>query len=347
MELLRKILFRITHIGLWATVSCLLISIILSTVCAFTFKMADKPTVLYVITSVFLIFTLANVFLALPDHVYKVKAIIYKNRFATRYVYDYEYRSNIVMQIGFFGNTIYALVNTVLGLMQKSVWFIAIGIFYIIFGFLKFALLVKQSHIIKCENMRERKAISLRVWRFFGLSMFIITIPTTLMVAQVVYNNQNYYIHPIITFGYFIYTSIYLVAAIVKVCQAKMRKNPIFTAYSNMSFCGALMAVLALQTMIITEFKLAENMRIVLNTITGGLVILLFYIISIVVILSTTKQLRRNYPELSTYAKHKEYKESKSIFDRTLNFDSPTYSTKTMLDDGTQEDEGETVYEEV
>lgn len=323
MELLRKIFFRISHIGLWPTVALILASAIF----VFVTIEFNVGAGLYVFTVILVLFTLLNIIVPLPDHVYKVKAIIYKNKFATRYVYDYEYRSNIVMQIGFLGNTAYALINLFMGLITKQVWFVAIGIFYTIFGFLKFALLVKQAHILKSENMRERRAAALRVWRFFGASMLVINIPNTIMVAQMIYNNKNYYYSPIITFAYFIYTSIYLIAAIVKVFQARMRKNPIFTAYSNMSFCGALMSVLALQTAMINAFELTDSMRRTANTITGSLVITVFYIISIVVIISTTRQLNKNYPELSTYSKHKEYKShSGSIFDRTFEYDTLSYS---------------------
>ena len=314
MEILRKIWFRISHIGLWLTVVCILTCVVLFFI-TLTFIVSIG---LHVFTYIFTVFTAINIVVPLPDHVYKVKEIIYKNTFATRYVYDYEYRSNLLMQIGFIGNTVYALFTLFLGLVSKSAWWTSIGIFYAIFGFLKFALLIKQNHIIKCENMRERKAISLRVWRFFGLSMLIITVPTTVMVVQMIYHNEHYYYGPIITFGYFIYTCVYFIAGVVKVVQAKMRKNPIFTAYSNMSFCGALMAVLALQTSIITLLQLEDSTRRIINSLTGGVVISTFYIVSIVVIVSTTKQLHKNYPELSSYFKHKEYKQSRSLFDKTL-----------------------------
>lgn len=318
MELLRKIWFRVSHIGLWLTVGCILACVILFFV-IWTFNVSVG---LHVFTYFFAVFTLINILVPLPDHVYKVKAIIYKNTFATRYVYDYEYRSKVVMQIGFLGNSIYSLFTLFLGLISHSAWFTSIGVFYAIFGFLKFALLIKQTHIMKCENMRERKAISLRVWRFFGLSMLIITVPTTVMVVQMIYHNKNYYYGAIITFGYFVYTSIYTVAAVVKVFQAKMRKNPIFTAYSNMSFCGALMSILALQTAMVTALGLQDSMRRIVNSLTGGVVIAMFYIISIVVIASTTKQLRTQYPELSSYSRHREYKEhTKKIFDDTLELD--------------------------
>ncbi|MBQ2810003.1 MAG: hypothetical protein IJF11_03830 [Clostridia bacterium] len=319
MELLRKIWFRISHIGLWLTVLCILACVVLVFV-TWTFNVSVG---LHIFTYIFVAFTAINILVPLPDHVYKVKAIIYKNSFATKYVYDYEYRSSVVMQIGFLGNTVYALFTLFLGLISKSAWFTSIGVFYAIFGFLKFALLLKQNHILKCENTRERKAISFRVWRFFGISMLIITIPTTVMVVQMIYHNKNYYYGDIITFGYFIYTSIYFIAAVVKVFQAKMRKNPIFTAYSNMSFCGALMSILALQTAMVTGLGIEDSMRRIVNSITGGIVLTTFYIVSIVVIVSTTKVLRKNYPELSTYLKHKEYKEStKTVFDSTLELDA-------------------------
>lgn len=319
MEILRKIWFRISHLGLWLTVLGILSSVVLVFI-TWTFNVGVG---LHIFTYALVTLTVINIIVPLPDHVYKVKAIIYKNTFATKYVYDYEYRSNVLMQIGFLGNTIYSLFTLFLGLISKSAWFTSIGIFYAVFGFLKLALLIKQNHILKNENMRERKAISLRVWRFFGLSMFILTIPTTVMVVQMIYHNKNYYYGDIITFGYFIYTAIYFIAGIVKVIQAKMRKNPIFTAYSNMSFCGALMAVLALQTAMVTGFGIEDSTRRLVNSITGAIVLITFYIVSIVVIVSTTKTLRKSYPELSTYFKHKEYKEgNKTVFDSTLELDA-------------------------
>lgn len=317
MEILRKILFRISHIGLWLTVGCILLSVVLVFVTV-TFNVSFG---LHVFTVLFVIFTVINILVPLPDHVYKVKEIIYKNQFATRYIYDYEYRQNIVMQIGFLGNTVYALFNLFLGLVSHSIWSVSIGTFYVIFGFLKLALLVKQRHVLKCESMRERRAISLRVWRFFGLSMLVITAPLTVMVTEMIYSNRSHYYGSIITFGHFVYTSVYVVAAIVKVFQARARKNPIFSAYSNMSFCGALMSVLALQTAIITELGLSDSMRRILNSVTGGIVITAFYVISVVVIISTTRKLNMGYPEFRTYRRHKEYKKKEGIFDKTLELD--------------------------
>lgn len=325
MEILRRILFRLCHIGLWLTIASILVSAVLVFM-MITFRLS---TGFYIFSILFWIFTATNILIPLPDHVYKAKAIIHKNSFATRYVYDYEYRSSIVLQIGFFGNAIYSLVNLFLGCVSGSAWTLSIGIFYAIFGFLKFALIARQEHLLKCENMRERRAVSFRTWRFVAISLLVITVPTTVMVIQMITRGKSNYYGPVITLGFFVYTAIYTVAAIIKACQSRLRNNPIFSAYTTLSCCGAMMSILSLQTSMLVMFGVSDERRALVNSLTGSFVLASFYAISIVLIIYTTKYLGKHYPELSTLSKHRDYNKSKrSVFDKTVEIDKVDVTEK-------------------
>ena len=71
MEILRKILYRISHIGLLPTV----LGILISAVLIFVTIEFNVSVGLHIFTAFLTAFTLINIIVPLPDHVYKVKAI--------------------------------------------------------------------------------------------------------------------------------------------------------------------------------------------------------------------------------------------------------------------------------
>ena len=72
MEILRKILYRISHIGLLPTV----LGILISAVLIFVTIEFNVSVGLHIFTAFLTAFTLINIIVPLPDHVYKVKAKI-------------------------------------------------------------------------------------------------------------------------------------------------------------------------------------------------------------------------------------------------------------------------------
>ena len=198
MKKLKKILYRLTHVGLFLNVALVLGAGILI-VLAILFKWTPFPVVMISLFSVYVIIT---TLLSLTGDIDTVIKIIRKNSFATKYVFDYEYRMNILLNVGFVMNFAYAALNALFGIINLSLWFVSIFVFYAIFGFLKVSL-IKEQHLIESmtnETLRDIRGLKTR--RFVAYFLLIITIPLGIMVFLMVKENRNYYYGTLFTYGF-------------------------------------------------------------------------------------------------------------------------------------------------
>ncbi|MBO5212953.1 MAG: hypothetical protein J6B60_05375 [Clostridia bacterium] len=289
MKIFKKLIYRITHVGLFVNIALVLSAGMLA-ILAILFKWGLFPIIL---VSLYSAYVIVATLLSLTSDIEAVIRIINKNAFATKYVFDYEYRMNILLNFGFIINFAYAALNGIFGLFNLSLWFVSIFVFYAIFGFLKMSLIKEQRLIESITNETLRDIRGLKTRRFVAFFLLIITVPLAIMVLLMVKENRNYYYGSFITFCFGICTIIYVIAAVVKMILSKKRDNHIFTAFSIISLCGALMSILSFQTAIISEFDIELHTRQICNAITGAFVISAFIYIALYSIISSTIRINK------------------------------------------------------
>ncbi|MGN1097476.1 MAG: hypothetical protein ACI4SS_01110 [Clostridia bacterium] len=211
-----------------------------------------------------------------------------------RYVSDRAFRGEVSLYMGLAVNLCYAVFKFLTGGIYGSVWLAAIGVYYL-------ALSVNRAFLVHClrkssalKTKDEKPEYELRCYRVTGILMLGLNAAMGRMILQMICQNRGYS-YP----GYVIYVSAMyafyaFIAAVMNLFAYRRVGSPILSASKAISFVGALMSVLALQTAMIDRFDSGrENFRRFMNTITGTCVVVTVIFVAVFMIVYANKRLRQ------------------------------------------------------
>lgn len=191
-----------------------------------------------------------------------------------RYLNDLTFKGSVSLHQGMITNLFYAGFKFVTSILYGSVWLGAIAVYYVMLCVLRFHLILNAHKAAKQDNRKEKLIHEFRSYRKTGFLMFLLNGAMGGMVVQMIWQNESYE-YP----GYVIYLSAMyafysFISAVWNLVKFRRAGSPILSASKAISFAGALMSVLALQTAMIAQFgKGDEQFRMEMNIITGAFVL--------------------------------------------------------------------------
>lgn len=222
----------------------------------------------------------------------RIKQFKEHNKYLKRYFSDSNLRASISLYISLTVNIVYAGFNIFVGTSNKSNWFGAIGIYYLILGLIKFTL-VKNSRAANKKPSVERKIYELRIYRFIGVLMFSVNIAMSVIAVQMIWQNKSIKHSEIMTIASATFTFFTMATAIINLQKNRKLENPITAAAKMLNFASALMAMFTLQAAMITSFDNGDDtFRQIMNTATGTTVLILVFGMAVYMIHRSNKLLK-------------------------------------------------------
>lgn len=292
MKRLKNILFLVAHpCVIWIVFLAILSPGLLLYIFAWGRQYSLIAYVSYVISA----YTLIVVVIKIPDILRISKALIYSNPYTRSYLTDTEYRMTISLYGSLFVNLLYAVFKFLTSLLYGSVWFGAIAVYYVILSVIRF-LLLKSVHKISLKKSQEERFMhELHSYRFCGYLMFVLNIAMVGMIIQMVWKNKGYEYPGSIIYASAAYTFYCMVTAIINVVKVHKMDNPVLSAAKMLSFAGALMSILTLQTAMLEQFggDDAAEVRQMMNTITGAGVFIIVFVIAVFMVMRANHELEK------------------------------------------------------
>lgn len=211
-----------------------------------------------------------------------------------RYLNDLTFKGSVSLHQGLLINLFYAGFKFVTSILYGSVWLGAIAVYYIMLCVLRFHLILNAHKAAKLGNRKVKLIHEFLSYRKTGFLMFLLNAAMGGMVFQMIWQNEGYE-YP----GYGIYLSAMyafysFISAVWNLVKYRKVGNPILSASKAISFAGALMSVLALQTAMITRFGEGdEKFRMEMNIITGAFVLGITLFMAVYLIVHGQKILNR------------------------------------------------------
>lgn len=208
----------------------------------------------------------------------EVKIIISFRKFMRRYKYtsmyldDIEFRARVSLYSGLAVNMIYAVFKCATGVMFRSSWLWAIGIYYVMLSAIRFTLLRNVRITDRKEHGFEKKIHEYKSARLCGIMMFALNAAMTGMTFQMIWQNRSYEYKGYIIYISAMYAFYSLITAVVNAVKFAKRNNAILSAAKILALAGALMSMFALQTAMFSAFGGGEELQRLMNTVTGGAV---------------------------------------------------------------------------
>ena len=185
----------------------------------------------------------------------------------------YEKRSAVILNCSLVVNLVYAVFKLATGSYFRSFWMGALGIYYAVLAALRFSLL---RSIGKNDDRQGRAAYRRTAWQLNFLTLVMSGVFVQMVIRNRAYSYPGVLIYAMATWAFY-----KIIAAVMNLVKRRRDENKALAAARCLSFAGALMSILALQTAMIAQFgKEGIDFAHTMNAIGGAVVTALLITLS-------------------------------------------------------------------
>lgn len=177
--------------------------------------------------------------------------------------------------IGLAINFAFGVYNAILGMLNKSFWFLALCAYFIVLGVMRFA-------VILTEKKNGGEISQGFITRFTGVLLLFMGVTlagiTYISVSDKIADRHDEIV--MITMAVYAFTKITF--AIVNLVKAKHANSATVRVLRNISFADAAVSIFSLQRSMLVSFEgMAENDIFLMNGLTGTAVYILIFLLGI------------------------------------------------------------------
>ncbi len=211
-----------------------------------------------------------------------------QNPYVSRYRTDIVFKTKISLLLSLALNTGYAVLKFAAGIFYGSAWLITLAAYYTLLLTMRFLLLL---HIHR--NTRDMAA-EWRRCRACGVVLLFMNIILTGMVILVLQRGEGFAYPGYLIYGMALYDFCTMTMAIVNLVKSRKQKSPVLTAAKVINVAAALIAMLSLETAMITQFGAEEGevFRHTMIASTGGGICAVMVVMAVLMIARSTKNIK-------------------------------------------------------
>lgn len=219
-------------------------------------------------------------------------AFMEKRDFTYQLLRNFGFRTVVFAIFSFAMSLLFSAFNAYMGIVNRSIWYGALATYYIALAFLRGGILVYH------KNKRNKKADSsdeytkARIYRNSGLIMLFLNIALSSAIAQMIFAGEHFTYIGWTIFAYAAYAFYKITMSIINFVRAHKQTDLTVSAIRNINLADALVAILALQTALLTMFGDGTMNISLMNTLTGTLVSLCTVGIAIYMLVFATKRMK-------------------------------------------------------
>ena len=248
--------------------------------------------VVYVLAAVLLTLSCVFFYHDLRENVIKkILEVIKKNPLGERFLADYTFRTILTTLPAFLINVAYTVYNGVIGIMNQSVWFITMAVYYSLLGIMRYYAVStgrKTSRLDDGEQIRKKE---LSVIRTDGILLLVLNLALSGVVLLTIAQDTAKRHSEIMVISIAAYTFYKITMAVVNMVKVRKTKSPILITIRNIGVADALVSMLTLQATMFASFQDKNNWNTnQMNAITGLAVCILISILGISMIWYASKK---------------------------------------------------------
>ena len=209
-----------------------------------------------------------------------------------RFWNDALFRTELSLYQSTLLNLCYAAVKLVSGILFRSVWLAALGVYYLLLSLTR-SFLVRY---VRKTPARQDVPAELRCCRQCGVSLLVLNGALAVLVGFIVYQNQGFVYPGMLIYVMALYTFYATITAAIHVVKFRRRGSPVLSAAKVINLTSALVSMLALTTAMISQFGDTPGFRLVMTASVGGGVCLIVLGMAVYMLLRCSRELRRLAP---------------------------------------------------
>jgi hypothetical protein len=230
---------------------------------------------------------------ALKDGFWELKIIklIRSTKFGYKFLESMIFRSAVSLHQGLAINILYVALKIVTGIMYRSVWLIAFGIYYLLLAIMR-GILVHYVHQHEIgEDTREEYVR----YRYCGILLVFMNQALAGIVVYIVHKNQGVTYPGLLIYGMALYAFYSITVSIINVVKFRKVGSPIMSTAKVISLTASCVSMLSLETAMLAQFGGDDyTFRKIMTSISGGVVCTFVLGMAIYMIIRSTKYLKNN-----------------------------------------------------
>ncbi|HJA34379.1 MAG TPA: hypothetical protein H9794_08905 [Candidatus Mediterraneibacter merdigallinarum] len=239
--------------------------------------------VVYVLAAVLLTLSCVFFYHDLRENVIKkILEVIKKNPLGERFLADYTFRTILTTLPAFLINVAYTVYNGVIGIMNQSVWFITMAVYYSLLGIMRYRAVSTGRKISRLDDREQIRKKELSVIKTDGILLLVLNLALSGVVLLTIAQDTAKRYSEIMVISIAAYTFYKITMAVVNMVKVRKRKSPILITIRNIGAADALVSMLTLQAAMFASFQDKNSLNTnQMNAITGLSVCILISILGI------------------------------------------------------------------
>ena len=239
--------------------------------------------VVYVLAAVLLTLSCVFFYHDLRENVIKkILEVIKKNPLGERFLADYTFRTILTTLPAFLINVAYTVYNGVIGIMNQSVWFITMAVYYSLLGIMRYRAVSTGRKISRLDDREQIRKKELSVIKTDGILLLVLNLALSSVVLLTIAQDTAKRYSEIMVISIAAYTFYKITMAVVNMVKVRKTKSPILITIRNIGAADALVSMVTLQAAMFASFQDKNSLNTnQMNAITGLSVCILISILGI------------------------------------------------------------------
>ena len=277
---------------------------VLSIAGALTFVIIDDGTKAVISILSYLFYALAAITLTYSTYtlikfIPKIKAsiitFIKSHKMLNHMMESYDYRTLVFAAISLTINLLYVAFNGVVAIVELSIWYGALAIYYLLLTGMRCLILFYQGAKRKNQTLAEDKVTEVKKYRIVGYLLTFLPLALSFAILEMVAYKKAFVHLGLTVYAVAAYTFFKLTLAIYNIVKSKKSDDVTIRGLRSISLADAGVSLLALQTTLLFSFSEGIDYGY-LNAITGAVVCALTVLLGISAVINANNKLK-NYKE--------------------------------------------------
>lgn len=224
-------------------------------------------------------------------HKHPIMKKIRGTKLGERFFGDVRFRSDLSLYKGFFINLLYIAMKMFSGIYYRSVWFIALAVYYILLAVMRFVLIYRGKN----KANKSQEVIELYRYRLCGIMLLMMNQALAGIVIFMVHQNRGFDYPGLLIYAMALYSFYSVITAVVRLVKFRKHGSPVMSAAKAIDLVAAMVSILSLTTAMLAQFGGDEDplFQKAMTGATGGGVCTIVIGMAIYMICRATKMLKK------------------------------------------------------
>lgn len=230
--------------------------------------------IFYALAAVTFGYTIYTLIIFVPKLKQNTVTLIKKNGFTNRLYEQYGFRTIIFAIVSLIISLGNAVINGTIGIIYFSVWYCALGGYYLLLSTMRGGVLLyhrKKKKYSENESETQVKIRETKTYRMCGIWLILLPVALSAAIWEMVASDRAFVHAGIMIYAAAAYTFYKVTMSIINFFKARKGDEITVRAIRNVNLADALVSILALQTAMFHEFSPEESLGFA-NAIMGAIV---------------------------------------------------------------------------